>query len=198
MSKYDLFIHSQTSIRAFLLPKSISDRSLIPCILNGHVRMTSAWCTATGNLLENCNFQAIWQKQTRAKIRTAVDIRGTNTCTGETTMRSCENTPKDHPADTYSRITREIHVFSVSKWCLFSGNTPCISRVIHEYQPKLHVLHEISLHRNGAMMEKSRWIAKFLIHNYPTWTRTTRGAIWCIWCTARGKGVRGVEEVYVE
>ena len=102
------------------------------------------------------------------------------------------------PADTYSRITREIHVFSVSKWCIFFGNTPCISRVIHEYQPKLHVLHEKSLHRNGAMMEKSRIIAKFLIHNYPTWTLTTRGAIWCIWCNARGNGVLGVEEVYVE
>ena len=101
-------------------------------------------------------------------------------------------------ADTYSRITREIHVFSVSKWCIFSRNTPCISRVIHEYQPKLHVLHEKSLHRNGAMMEKSRIIAKFLIHNYPTWTLTTRGAIWCIWCNARGNGVLGVEEVYVE
>ena len=56
------------------------------------------------------------------------------------------------PADTYARITQKMHVFLVSKWCIFSGNTPCISRVIHEYQPKLHVIHEKLLHCNGTAM----------------------------------------------
>ena len=60
------------------------------------------------------------------------------------------------------------------QWCIFSGNTPCISRVIYEYQPKVHVIHGKLIHDNGEMMENSRWFAKVLLHNYHTWTRTTR------------------------
>ena len=75
------------------------------------------------------------------------------------TQTSCTNysgqskyMPGRHILENYTVNTRVFEVVLV----YFLRKYTVYSRVIHEYQPKLHVIHKKLIHRNGEMMEKSR------------------------------------------